>query len=89
MKLQKTWKAITLSTFLFALAPTSAISDEEIELCTCEDVDNIVVIQNIGEEQYVAIHKLENDLLCEVFSSNRVDNRFRIDVAVCSRDKDT
>ena len=74
---------------LFLTCADSAISDEEISSCVCEDEDRVVIVENVGEEQYAKIHKLQNDLLCELFITNRVDSLFRKDILICSRDADT
>lgn len=77
-----------LAIFLFTCADP-AISEEEISVCVCENRDNIILVENVAEEDYARIEKYENDLLCMLFASNRVDNRFKIDIAMCTRDENT
>lgn len=89
MKKQKFWKAIVLSSILFLAAPTSANTNVEIDICACEDENRIVVVQNVGEEQHNKLVKLENDLICIRFEAMRVDNTYRKDIAVCTRDENT
>ena len=74
---------------IFLIAPTTAISDEITDMCVCKNDDNLTIVQNVGEEQYAKLQKYENDLLCTLMETNRVDNRFRIDIIVCERDEDT
>ena len=74
---------------IFLMAPTPAISDEIDNICVCKNDDFITVVQNVGEEQYEQLQKFENDLLCTLLETNRVDNRFRLDILVCSRDENT
>lgn len=74
---------------ILTLAPTSGYSNEEIDICVCENDDNIAVIQNVGEEQYVQLQKYENDLLCTLLITNRVDSLFKKDILVCTKDANT
>ena len=74
---------------LFLTCADPATSNEETSICVCENDDRVVVVENVGEEQYAKIHKLQNDLLCELFITNRVDSLFRKDIVICSRDANT
>ena len=87
--MRKFWKITVLSSIIFISPPTLANFNEEIPLCVCEDDDNIILVENVGEKEYHRLEKYENDLLCMLFSSNRVDDRFKIDIAICTRDSET
>lgn len=74
---------------ILTLAPTSAISNEEISSCACKNDNDLKVLENIDEDTYAKLEKYENDLICKKFESFRLDNKFRIDIVVCERDEDT
>lgn len=74
---------------LLILISTNALSSEEISICACENPENVIVVQNINKYQYNKLQEYENDLICTLFESNRVDNRDRIDIAVCTKDANT
>jgi hypothetical protein len=59
---------------------------EEIDICSCENEEKLSILENVDENGYNKIAQYFGDLLCSRFESNRVDNRFRIDLVVCSKD---
>ena len=73
---------------ILTLAPTPAISNEEISECVCK-TDDLVIVEHVDEIGYDKLTKYDNDLICIIFESTRVDEKYRLDVATCSRDENT
>lgn len=88
MKNKKRLIASSILVLFLLTPPTSANTDVEIDSCVCEG-DRIVVVEDVNEQEYNDIAKLENDLICIKFESMRVDKKYSLDLAICERDAST